>query len=595
MANKPIKQDYGLNFLGLDGVSKQNLNQVIKEFSKVLKPFAKELGIKISQSSFTSVKTLTKLFADLNAQVTTTGRNMQLTLSGKKGVSGTLKTSYGENGFTTLSKSYTSSKPTPTKELTNLYNELYKAQKKVYSLELKGDTESASYKKATQNLKEYENQIKSFVKEKQKMYNLTVDKSGTIKGRGALAQTQRMGQAKLTELNVDKQLTELNVDKQSAQNYLSKLRQIHSAEADLARMKTEYGKDVTSAQGKAIQSQKSYIDVLKTQGQEQRKQIENSQAYKDILPQISTEEARSKAQIDKLNAGIREQTGLFGNFRETLKRVARERISNALFTMAYEGMRQAINTSKELNKSLVDIQIVTNGTQESAQKLLDTYNGMAIQLGSTTREVANASIEWLRQGYDVADTNELVKDSMVLSKVGAIDSANATQYLTSALKGYKLEATDAMTVVDKLTSLDLVAATSSGDLAEAMSRTATSANIAGVSMDKLLSYITVVAETTQKSASSVGESFKTIFARFGNIKAGNFVSEDGENLSDVQKVLAKFDIQLYDTQGNMNNLADIIDTVASKWGNLTDVERNALATAIAGTRQRENFLSRIGN
>lgn len=510
MANKPIKQDYGLNFLGLDGVSKQNLNQVIKEFSKVLKPFAKELGIKISQSSFTSVKTLTKLFADLNAQVTTTGRNMQLTLSGKKGVSGTLKTSYGENGFTTLSKSYTSSKLTPTKELTNLYNELYKAQKKVYSLELKGDTESASYKKATQNLKEYENQIKSFVKEKQKMYNLTVDKSGTIKGRGALAQTQRMGQAKLTELNVDQQTVMAQkrsiADQQSAQNYLSKLRQIHSAEADLARMKTEYGKDITSAQGKAIQSQKSYIDVLKTQGQEQRKQIENSQAYKDILPQISTEEARSKAQIDKLNAGIREQTGLFGNFRETLKRVARERISNALFTMAYEGMRQAINTSKELNKSLVDIQIVTNGTQESAQKSLDTYNGMAIQLGSTTREVANASVEWLRQGYNVADTNELVKDSMVLSKVGAIDSANATQYLTSALKGYKLEASDAMTVVDKLTSLDLVAATSSGDLAEAMSRTATSANIAGVSMDKLLSYITVVAETTQKSASSVGES-----------------------------------------------------------------------------------------
>lgn len=89
--------------------------------------------------------------------------------------------------------------------------------------------------------------------------------------------------------------------------------------------------------------------------------------------------------------------------------------------------------------------------------------------------------------------------------------------------------------------------------------------------------------------------FKTIFARFGNIKAGNFVSEDGENLSDVQKVLAKFDIQLYDTQGNMNNLADIIDTVASKWGNLTDVERNALATAIAGTRQRENFLVLMEN
>lgn len=510
MANKPIKQDYGLNFLGLDGVSKQNLNQVIKEFSKVLKPFAKELGIKISQSSFTSVKTLTKLFADLNAQVTTTGRNMQLTLSGKKGVSGTLKTSYGESGFTTLSKSYTSSKLTPTKELTNLYNELYKAQKKVYSLELKGDTESASYKKATQNLKEYENQIKSFVKEKQKMYNLTVDKSGTIKGRGALAQTQRMGQEKLTELGIDQQTAMAQkrsvVDQQNAQVYLNKLKQIQSAEIDLANLKAQYGKNTTSAQAEAIKSQENYVDILKQGAQQQEEQIKGTQAYKDILPQITEEQARQDAQLKKLNLDAKEQNTIFGAFTKAVKGAIKTQLAYKIWELGTQAIKQAINTSKELNKSLVDIQIVTNGTQESAQKLLNTYNEMAIKLGSTTKEVANASVEWLRQGYDVADTNDLVKDSMVLSKVGAIDSASATQYLTSALKGYKLEATDAMGVVDKLTSLDLVAATSSGDLAEAMSRTATSANIAGVSMDKLLSYITVVAETTQKSASSVGES-----------------------------------------------------------------------------------------
>lgn len=77
--------------------------------------------------------------------------------------------------------------------------------------------------------------------------------------------------------------------------------------------------------------------------------------------------------------------------------------------------------------------------------------------------------------------------------------------------------------------------------------------------------------------------FKTIFARFGNIKAGKFVDDEtGEDLNDVASVLSEFNIQLYDAQGNMSDVGDILDTIASKWSGLTQVEQNAIATSIAG-------------
>ena len=41
---------------------------------------------------------------------------------------------------------------------------------------------------------------------------------------------------------------------------------------------------------------------------------------------------------------------------------------------------------------------------------------------------------------------------MTLSKVGAIESSEATELLTSSLNGYKLEAKDAMSVVDKISA-----------------------------------------------------------------------------------------------------------------------------------------------
>ena len=48
------------------------------------------------------------------------------------------------------------------------------------------------------------------------------------------------------------------------------------------------------------------------------------------------------------------------------------------------------------------------------------------------------------------------------------------------------------------------------------------------SLDNYIAYTTVVAETTQKSAESVGESFKTLYARFGKIAAGKFETSQEE-------------------------------------------------------------------
>ena len=52
------------------------------------------------------------------------------------------------------------------------------------------------------------------------------------------------------------------------------------------------------------------------------------------------------------------------------------------------------------------------------------------------------------------------------------------------------------------------AAVSAGGIAEGMSRVANIANMSGVSMDKLIGYLTTVSETSQKEMSEVGNSFK---------------------------------------------------------------------------------------
>lgn len=258
-----------------------------------------------------------------------------------------------------------------------------------------------------------------------------------------------------------------------------------------------------------------------------------------------------------------------------------------------EAGKEAVDTVKELNDIGTDLQMATGADRDTINQYMASYNDLGKEIGATTTEVAQAADEWLRQGHSIAETNTLIQDSMMLSKIAQLDSADSTTYLTSAMKGYNVAANDVVGIVDKLVNVDMSAAVSAGGLAEGMSRVAVTANTAGVSMDRLLGYLAVVGETTQRDMSSVGNSFKTIFQRMSDIKAGKFklIDEDGteETLSDVEQTLANVGIDLRKTVNEYNNYGEVLDNLARKWDSLNQVQQNSLVKAFAGIHQAENF------
>lgn len=273
------------------------------------------------------------------------------------------------------------------------------------------------------------------------------------------------------------------------------------------------------------------------------------------------------------------------------------------FGLVQRGFSQTIQLAKQLDKSMVNLRIVTGGTKSETRELVNVYAQLAKQLGVTTQEVVNGATEWLRQGYTVQESQKLVTASVYLSKLGMIESGQATEYLTSVLKGFKLETSEAVSVVDKLTKVDLEAATSAGNIAEALSRTSVSAQNVGVDLDRLIGYVTEVLQVTQKSASSVGESFKTIFARYQNVKASAFKSMDlseeaaetTEGINDIERVLTKVGIKIRTSSKEFASFDSILAQLAENWIKYSSVEKAAISTAIAGTRQRENFLVLMEN
>lgn len=325
---------------------------------------------------------------------------------------------------------------------------------------------------------------------------------------------------------------------------------------------------------------------------------------KKIEPEVDESELTQLQQaLHNINTAGQQSQSVFSSLGSTFKEAfSAYSLANVMQDMLYkiaDGAREAVGTVKELNDSITSLEMATGENYNTVKQMMSQYNEMGQELGSITTDIAEGADSWLRQGKSVQETNQLLKDSMVLSKVSDLSASDSTQYLTSAMNGYKVAVEDVMSIVDKVSQVDLYSATDAGGLMEAMSRVSTTANTAGVSMDKLLGYLATTGEVTQRSMSSIGESFKTIFARMSDIKAQNYelVDEDGtvELLSDVESSLKKVGIDLRKTVTEYNSYDDVLDNLADKWSSLNQVQQNELSKAFAGVRQQEVFRTLMEN
>lgn len=390
---------------------------------------------------------------------------------------------------------------------------------------------------------------------------------------------------------------------QTTQLIQSQLNQLSKNLSLLITGKLDYAK--TSSQlKKDLKNLKENVNLIGSIDKSKlKKDVQAAVSQVQVAPKIDT--GALQKQIGKVNInpnveGNSELQQMGSNLDSINKKSAATVASVGLLNQAFRTLqntaKQMIRTAAELDQQLTDLRMVTGQNYEDASRLVDSYNALAKELGATTSQVVDAADEWLRQGKSIGEVEQLIAQSMVLSKVGKMDSADATKNLTSAMKGYGLAVDEVSGIVDKLTAIDLQAAVSSADLAIAMSRTASSASMAGVSMDKLLGYLAVMKETTQSSAEEIGTAMRSIFARLQNVKVGKFVDDEtGEAINDVEKALGKIGIALRDTNGDFRNMETVLDEVAAKWDSLTNLEQSAIATSIAGTRQRNQFLILMQN
>ena len=155
-------------------------------------------------------------------------------------------------------------------------------------------------------------------------------------------------------------------------------------------------------------------------------------------------------------------------------------------------LRDAYNNIKELDATMTEIAVVTDMSQSELWDQVSTYSAIAKQYGATTQGVYEVSQLYYQQGLDTASVMELTTETLKLARIAGVEYADATDYMTVAIRGFKMEMSEAQNVVDVYSNLAAVTASDVEELAVAMSKTASSAEAVGSSFENTSAMIALM-------------------------------------------------------------------------------------------------------
>lgn len=176
-------------------------------------------------------------------------------------------------------------------------------------------------------------------------------------------------------------------------------------------------------------------------------------------------------------------------------------------------IKQAASEVTQLNTDITDLAKVSEQSVKQIYSDFSSYADIAKEMGGTISDTISATTAWAKNGYNIPDSKELARVSLLYKNVGdniTIDEANES--LVSTLQGYKLAADDAEHIVDVFNEVSNNEAISSAGIGEALQRSAASFNAANTSLEQSVALVSATNSVLQ-DPEKVGNMWKTVSAR----------------------------------------------------------------------------------
>ena len=307
---------------------------------------------------------------------------------------------------------------------------------------------------------------------------------------------------------------------------------------------------------------------------------------------ISAFQAMSKA-ISSTNLQLKQSSKFLDDMAKTMANTAKWGVASSVLNNMSGSIQKAWTFTKELDKSLNDIRIVTGKSADEMERFARVANNAAQKLGKSTKDFTDASLIYYQQGLSDVESQQRAEVTLKTANVTGQNTTDVSEQLTAVWNGYKVAAEQVEMYVDKLAAVAADTAADLEELSTGMSKVASAANIMGVDIDQLSATLATVISVTRQAPESVGTAFKTIYSRMGDIKAGL----DTETSLDAytQDILDIAGVNVLDANNELRDMGEVIEEVGEKWSSMTREQQIALSQVMAGTRQYNNLLALFDN
>lgn len=298
--------------------------------------------------------------------------------------------------------------------------------------------------------------------------------------------------------------------------------------------------------------------------------------------------------ITQAELPLRRTNTLMNELWVTMKNTMRWQLTSSVLHGFVGSLEQAYGYSKNLNRSLNEIRIVSEKSAEDMARFAEQANKAAKALSTTTTNYTDASLIYYQQGLTDQEVLDRTETTIKMANVAGTTAETASQQLTAIWNNFYDGSQSLEHYADVMVKLGAATASSSDEISEGIEKFAAVANTVGLSYEYAASALATVTAQTRESASIVGTAFRTLFSRIQGLNQGETL-DDGTTLNKYSQALATVGVQIKDTNGELKGMDEILNNLGGKWDGLARDQKIALAETIAGVRQWTQLIALMDN
>ncbi len=369
---------------------------------------------------------------------------------------------------------------------------------------------------------------------------------------------------------MDEMVKKLNEYNKELVNNQYRQRDANKAISDAKKKLKELNKETGDGKNANEDQKKQMADLTRTIEEETLK-----------LSELKTEQASIRNLISQTTKTLTENNSSWTVLKGTLANLTSDTLKK-LGSSLKNIVSDVIRTGESFSTSMSEVGAISGATAEDLQQMEEA----ARLYGATTRYSATEAADALKYmalaGWNAQQSIEGLPAVLNLAAASGMDLGQASDIVTDYITAFGLSVDDAARFVDIMSYAMSNSNTTTEMLGAAYKNCAATAHSMGFSVEEVTAALMTMANAGVKGGEA-GTTLNTLMTRLATDTKG------------CATQLKEFGVEIYDSQGRMKSLSDIMAQLSSAWDSFgNDMQKQAeLAKAIAGTNQYAGFQTLI--